>query len=472
MSRQVQVGRRLRIGFGAMVAILVVIGSAAEARAHFLFIRIGTQAEAGRSAEVYFSEQAEAGDPRFIPKIAHTRLWVQATPGEFRELAVHPGTDRLRAALPSDRSLVVVGECQYGVIARPKETAFLLRHYPKALAGVADELNRMKPRREIPFEIRSTFEDDGRDKGGGTGSHGAIRLQVLRDGRPVPDAVFTAIDSSLTEATVKAGPDGSAVWTPPAAGRYSIYTRETLKQKGSLDGKPYDEIREFATLALAWPLEHCEGDAAADALFSEAVAHRAAWRDLPDFTAEMKGWLDGRPFAGTVTVEADGSVAIKTDDPAAEPWLQDQLDSMVMHRQAPPAATAEKSGPKFRLVDEPEGHPLGKLIAVQGGQMASSYRIQDRQIRVVNRRMGKRNMTITVLENETNPEGQFLPHSYVVHYWDAATGKLQSTETIQERWQRVGSWDLPALHSVMTASDGGLSIRSVRFSQLRLLGAK
>src|SRR5207244_444661 len=31
---------------------------------------------AGRMAEVYFSEQAEAGDPRFILKIAHTQLWL------------------------------------------------------------------------------------------------------------------------------------------------------------------------------------------------------------------------------------------------------------------------------------------------------------------------------------------------------------------------------------------------------------
>ena len=53
--------------------------------------------------------------------------------------------------------------------------------------------------------------------------------------------------------------------------------------------------------------------------------------------------------------------------------------------------------------------------------------------------------------------------------WDAATGKLQSTETIQERWQRAGSWDLPAQHSVQTASDSGLSIRSVRFSNPKLL---
>ena len=65
--------------------------------------------------------------------------------------------DRLRAALPADRNLVVVGECEYGVVARPNQTPFLLRYYPKAVAGVADELNPMTPRREIPFEIQPTF---------------------------------------------------------------------------------------------------------------------------------------------------------------------------------------------------------------------------------------------------------------------------------------------------------------------------
>ena len=276
MNRQVQLRRRPRVGVGAMFAAVVVIGLTAEARAHFLFIRIGTQAEAGRSAEVFFSEQAEAGDPRFIPKVAHTKLWVQTTPGDFRELAVQPGTDRLRAALPADRSLVVVGECQYGVLARPNQTPFLLRYYPKAVTGVADELNRMVPRREIAFEIRATFEGNGAEKSSGNASHGVVRLSVLRDGRPVPNAVFTAIDSDLTEGVVKAGPDGSAVWTPPAPGRYSIYVRETIPQKGTLDGKAYDEIREFATLALAWPLEHREADAEADALFSRC--HRAPRR--------------------------------------------------------------------------------------------------------------------------------------------------------------------------------------------------
>ncbi|HZW29305.1 MAG TPA: DUF3386 family protein [Isosphaeraceae bacterium] len=467
MNRQEQVGRRLRIAVG--LAAAVVMGWAAEARAHFLFIRIGTQAEAGRAAEVYFSEQAEAGDPRFIAKVAHTQLWVQARPGAFRALAVHPGVDRLRAALPADRSLVVVGQCQYGVLARPKQTPFLLRYYPKAVAGVAEELNRMIPRREIPFEIQATFEGGGAAKADADSPGGVIRLAALRNGRPIPGAVFTAIDSALTETTVKAGPDGSAAWTPPEPGRYSLYVKQTLPQPGTLAGTAYDEIREFATLALTWPLERRQADPEAVALFQEALAHRAAWRNFPGFSAEIHGWLDGRVFGGSVTVAADGTVEIRTDDPAAKPWLQDQLDSMVMHRlPTPPGDSSASQGPRLQLVDEPDEHPLGRLIAVEGGRMASSYRIKDRQILVVNRRMGNRNMTITIVDNQTNPDGHFLPHSYVVQYWDAATGRLQSTETIQERWQRVGAWDLPAMHSVLTASDAGLSVRSVRFSKPEL----
>src|SRR5437667_12611554 len=106
-----------------------------QAQAHFLFIRILPPAEGGRFAEVYFSELAEAGDPRFIDKVAQTQLWLQAAPGKFEPLKAHKGSDRLRALLPASGSLTVIGVCDYGVLARPMQPAFLLRHYPKAMAG-------------------------------------------------------------------------------------------------------------------------------------------------------------------------------------------------------------------------------------------------------------------------------------------------------------------------------------------------
>jgi hypothetical protein len=454
---------RVRAAFAALILLSLVT----QARAHFLFIRIGPPAEAGRSAEVFFSEQAEAGDPKFVGKIAHTTLWIQTRPGEFRELPTKQAADRLRASLPSDRTLAVVGKCEYGVLARPKETPFLLRYYPKAVAGNADELNRLKPNREIPFEIQANFENQATNSD--KTAAGRIRLVALRNGKVVPNALFTAVDSDLSEQTIKADSDGSARWSPAAPGRYSVYVRDTLKEPGVLGDKKYDEIREFATLALNWPLERHDADSNATALFKEAIAHRAEWREFPGFTAELSGHVDGRPFAGTATVKNNGAVEIQTDDPVAKSWLQDQLDSLVMHRIAQASESADAHQPRLRFADDDDDHPLGRLLAVDGDQMGSSYRIKNQQITVVNRRMGKQNMTITVLDSDKNADGRFLPHSYVVHYWDAATGKLNRVETFQERSLRVGSWDLPVLRSIVTASDSGLSVKVVNLSKHALV---
>ena len=62
-----------------------------RAEAHFLFVRVLPPAEGGRSAEVYFSELAEAGDPRFVERIAHTQLWLQATPEDHWQRVLQQG---------------------------------------------------------------------------------------------------------------------------------------------------------------------------------------------------------------------------------------------------------------------------------------------------------------------------------------------------------------------------------------------
>src|SRR3954449_2194915 len=92
-----------------LLAVALALLPAAPARGHFLFVRVLPPAEGGRAAEVYFSELAEAGDPRFIDKIApHTELWLQTRPGTFEPLKVHQATDHLRAWLPFRGSVMVV----------------------------------------------------------------------------------------------------------------------------------------------------------------------------------------------------------------------------------------------------------------------------------------------------------------------------------------------------------------------------
>lgn len=446
--------RRLTI----VLAAAVCFASGLDAHAHFLFVRIGPHAEAGRHAEVYFSEVAQAGDPQFIDKIAHTQLWLQHTPGDFQPLKVHKAADRLRAYLPVWGSVVLVGECQYGVIARPEQVPFLLRYYPKAMAGRTAELNAMRPRAELPLEIVATVDDE------------QITFTALRAGKPMPDAVFTTVDAELANEQLSAGSDGRATWKPPTPGQYSVYVRQVTKQSGELDGKKYDEIREFATLAFTWPLERRGPDAEAAALFDGAVAARAQWTGFPGFTADIAGVVDGRPFDGTVAVRADGTVKLETAEAAVESWVTEQLESIAMHRGARPAGDADSDRPKpvFQFADDDLVHPLGRLLAVAGGQFASSYRVKDKQIMVVNRRVGRFNMTITVLDNGTNSDGKFLPQSYTVQYWDSKTGQLDHTETVQDRWHRVGSWDLPVSHTVTRSSESGLAVRSFTLSKQAL----
>jgi len=148
----------MKIHYPLTIALAVCLGASNSADAHFLFVRILPPAEGGRYAEVYFSDQADAGDPRFIDKIASTKLWLQTKPGSFEALKVHQTPDRLRALVPSNGSIAVIGECTYGVLARPKATPFRLRHYPKAIAGRPEEIRALQAR---PASVEEEVASDG-----------------------------------------------------------------------------------------------------------------------------------------------------------------------------------------------------------------------------------------------------------------------------------------------------------------------
>ena len=264
---------------------------------------------------------------------------------------------------------------------------------------------------------------------------------------------------------------GQVKYAPPSTGVYSVYTQFVDKTPGNHDGRAYDEIREFATLAFTWPLARTDADPAAVKLFEDAVAARAQWKSFPGFQASVEGDVDGRSISGDVTVDAEGNVQIDAADEPVADWVREQLESITMHRvaRAPVAATTH---PVVRFADEDDDHPLGRLLEFDGGQFASSYRVKDGQLLVVNRNFGQQDMTITVLDNDRNPEGGYLPRSYTVQYWDAASGRLDRTESVQDRWIGVGGFDLPRSHTVTTAAAGGLSVRSFTLSKHKLLEAK
>ena len=432
--------------------LLVTTLITAQAQAHFLFIRIGPHAEAGRGVEVFFSVRAEAGDPLFVPKIAHTRLWMQETPGKFQPMEVRQATDRLRAFLPSRGAVSVVGECEYGVLQR--DVAFLLQYYPKAIAGDAKKINSMQARPSIPLEIMPRI--DGKK----------ITFTVLHQGKPLPNTKLTTVDDDLVNEELTTDKSGQVTWSPEPGGHYCVYTSHTLKEAGKKDDRSYQEIRRFATVAFHWPLVRNGADPEAVAMFQKAIAARAAWKSFPGFTASIEGNVDGRFFTGKVQIDQEGSVEMKLDEETASEWVESQLGSIVLHRMA----SSGGPPPVLRFADQDVANPLGRLLTFVGGTFASSYRVKDNQIMVVNRNIGKQNFTITVLDNTRNQDNQFLPRSYVVRYWDAKTGKLNRTQTVLNRWHRVGTLDLPAELVQISSSAAGLTTRSFQLSNHKLLG--
>ena len=287
---------------------------------------------------------------------------------------------------------MVVGQLDYGVLGGSPGPAFLLRHYSKAVAGKPDEVNRLSAK-GTNVEIVASFEPE------------RVVMTALLGGRPMPNTVFTTVDMNLSSEELKGDSDGRATFTPPTPGVFTVYVRHVDPTSGEHKDKIYKEIREFATLTFTWPLAADGADPEAVQLFEEALASRAVWKDFPGFTAKVSGDIDERPFDGTVAVNSDGAVALDlVDQDAVQGWVREQLESITMHCAASQTAAAERAKPIVRFADDQADHPLGRLLAFDGGHFATSYRVKDQQITSVNRFLDGKNMTITVLDNEKNAE--------------------------------------------------------------------
>ena len=144
--------------------------------------------------------------------------------------------------------------------------------------------------------------------------------------------------------------------------------------------------------------------------------------------------------------------------------VRDQLHSLVIHR-IPSSGIPSK--PILSFADKEEEHPLGRLLTFHGGRFASTYRIRDDEIVVVNRSLGRENMSLQMLETERNAENKVLPRAYQVQYRDASTGAITRVETFRHRWQRLGKLDLPELLTQTVSSAAGVNVRSLKLQSLK-----
>jgi hypothetical protein len=217
-------------------------------------------------------------------------------------------------------------------------------------------------------------------------------------------------------------------------------------------------------------------DPAAAKLLAEARSGRALWVKFPGFMADIEVNLAGKISRGKARVASNGQVTLDGLDQPAKAWAKGTLGSIVDHRLSD--GTAAELPCSFG--PGPAEDPLGREVLVQGDKFHSSYRIRDREIRVVSREMKGQKFTITVLKNLINKEGRYLPASYVVTLWDGKTGELTKSMAHRQTWRRVGRFDLPVMALEITdqrenpgaegTSGQGQTAKSLTLSRHKLFG--
>ena len=230
----------MRRSLSVLFALGLLLAMGSNAFAHFLFIKIGAEQDGQRSIEVLFGLSTREGAPQFLEKIANTQLWLLSSDGKKVPIKLKKDFDRLVGTVPSRKAMVIEGRCQYGVVKRNEP--FLLKYYPKTIAGDPEALNQIGPSGELPLEVSARVK----------GSE--LVLTALGHGKPLPGEILYVVDAELNSSELPSDERGTVTWKPPADGAYTIYIGRETKQAGELDGEPYTSIREFGTLGILWPL--------------------------------------------------------------------------------------------------------------------------------------------------------------------------------------------------------------------------
>ncbi len=215
----------------------VLLAFVASSQAHFVFV--APDANDPQKAIVVFSDELAPDANVPIDKIAGIKLQVRDASGKDVPASATKGEHALNVQVPGKGNRTIFGSVDYGVLQKGDSKPFLLRYHPKALVGSADST---KIGDKLPIEIVPVIKS------------GKVRFQVLAKGKPLADAEVTVMPNKDKSRKVTTDKEGL---TPEfdARGRFGVWTKASDAIAGELDGKKYEEIRNYATLVVDFKTE-------------------------------------------------------------------------------------------------------------------------------------------------------------------------------------------------------------------------
>jgi hypothetical protein len=268
-----------------VMSLLLLTVATAQAEAHFIWIIPGKPEAEKVMAQVIFSDSLQPDSPDLLAKIAKTQLFVRTAEDKTEPVKWSEGKDAYTVTISKGPS-AVGGVCKYGVVQFGKADPFLLVYYPKGLIGSTPGETPLyqKAWDRLALEILPA-KDRGKDA-----------FVVFWQGKPLADAeVVILCPGKEKSAECKTDKQGEFKVDQSEKGIYGIRVRHIEAKEGEYEGKKYQTVRHYATLAFeiteAAPQKK-KGDAGQSGELKQASAFAPLPKAVSSFGAVVSdGWL-------------------------------------------------------------------------------------------------------------------------------------------------------------------------------------
>ena len=200
-------------------------------------------------------------------------------------------------------------------------------------------------------------------------------------------------------------------------------------------------------------------------LLQQARKNREVFtKDFHGFRSKLTVRLDGTAHHGTCLFRVPGTLEIALNGSKVPRVVESAVRSMLMHRV--PSSTTVTAKARY---GEPDAHSLGRKVLLDD-KYQSSYRIKDREILQVERKMPKFRRVLTVLETKKAASGRYLPRHVFAVVFDNDSGAIRDAWTYITRFQEVGNNYLPhSRHVVRSSGKGGTTTFQIEWHDIELL---
>lgn len=202
---------------------------------------------------------------------------------------------------------------------------------------------------------------------------------------------------------------------------------------------------------------------AADLLQQARKNREVFTKDFQGFRSKLTVRMDGKAHHGTCLFRVPGTPEIALNGGKAPSVVQAAVRNMLMHRV--PSSTAVTTEARYGARD---AHSLGREVLLDD-KYQSAYRIKDRQILEVDRKLSDFRRVLTVLETRKTASGRYLPRHVFAVVFDNDSGSVREAWTYITRFQEVGGNYLPHSRHVLRTGKGRNSTLLIEWHDIELL---